>query len=707
MFSFVQTFASTGPPPGTAPRLRVTAIWRIWTLIGSTIAGIGVAVAVIAWQLPETMRAGTIDSAYYAALEAAEQLRVTRAYYTDAVLAKVRDHKDFTLTHEHKSSAAGLPIPASFVKDVSEALRQRNIGIDLVSPYPWPQRGTAALDAFESDAWEALKHDKSMIFRRQETHDGERWLRIGLADVLTRQTCVDCHNNHPQSVKRDWKLGDVRGIMQVRKNIEQPLQEAESRAKSIIGSLASAWLFTAAALLLAGFGMHRRTREKEKTQQRIEHLAFHDPVTGLGNWALLSERLQSFFSRPGLSQKCAVVCLDVAGFKEINEMLGHAAGDQILQCVGGRLEGLFKRPATVVRTNADEFVLLLPDEDDAGRIDALMGEIVSTLAEPIQTSAGPIAVKIVCGIAMAPRDGNSEDNLLKNADLALQNAKAEKKTWLHFEAAMNAERHRQLQLKNDLKKALERDEFAVHFQPVYDLATNRITAAEALLRWRHPQLGYVSPAIFIPIAETLRIIDEIGMWALAKACEEAMHWPARIDLAINLSPVQFRSPTLVQSIASVLSKSGFPAKRLELEVTETALIHDEKIASEILQDLRASGIRVALDDFGTGFASLSYLHAFPFDNLKIDRRFTGDVARSQSRGAAIFGSAVALAHTLSMETTAEGIETPEQLERVCSAGCKRGQGFLLSKPLPAEEMAKLLAAEASVGACTPATEQAA
>jgi diguanylate cyclase (GGDEF)-like protein len=439
--------------------------------------------------------------------------------------------------------------------------------------------------------------------------------------------------------------------------------------------------------------------ERRRAEQRIAHLAHHDTLTGLANRARFLQGLDEALaeSMPGGAapgQTVAVLSLDLDRFKLVNDTLGHPMGDSLLCQVADRLRGVMGEDDLVARFGGDEFAILQVGAEQPRDADALARRIGEAVGAPYSLDGSETVVGTSIGISIAPMDGRSGEELLKNADMALYRGKAEGRgTHRFFEPEMDAQLRARRALEIDLRGALGRDEFELHYQALVNLRGGAVVGYEALLRWRHPERGMVSPALFIPVAEEIGLIGAIGEWVIRQACREAATWPDGLKVAVNLSSVEFRNRGLVPTVVSALAASGLPARRLELEITESVLLDSNDANIETLHQLRRLGARIALDDFGTGFASLSYLRNFPFDKIKIDRSFVRDSDRVDCR--AIVQSVSSLAADLGMTTTAEGIETPEQCARVREAGCTEGQGFLFARPLPARELSHKVARDAA------------
>jgi diguanylate cyclase (GGDEF)-like protein len=427
-------------------------------------------------------------------------------------------------------------------------------------------------------------------------------------------------------------------------------------------------------------------------ENRITHLAFHDTLTGLPNRSYFRQALEQALARTRHGdERVAVMCLDLDGFKGVNDTLGHPVGDALLRQLGQVLRDVTPE-GLVARLGGDEYAIVLSGKLDDDRPRAVAQAILDATGLPMLVDGHQIATAFSIGIAIAPGDGADPDQLLKNADLALYRAKKDGRgVFRFFEQSLDIAARKRRQLELDLRTALKTGQFRLNFQPIYDLKADRIGGFEALLRWNHPRRGDVSPVEFIPVAEDTGLIVAIGEWVLHEACRHAIHWPEHVRVAINVSPLQFRNPGFHATILQALSRSGLAPERLEVEITESVFLDGEETVLALLNRLRAMNVRVALDDFGTGYSSLSYLRSFPFDKIKIDRSFITDVA-ADSSSAAIVRAIVDLAGALDMEITAEGVEHPDQLTRLRGQGCDSIQGFLLSQPVESRGVAELLSA---------------
>jgi diguanylate cyclase (GGDEF)-like protein len=441
---------------------------------------------------------------------------------------------------------------------------------------------------------------------------------------------------------------------------------------------------------------HEDITERSRAEERITHLALYDALTDLPNRALFHDQLALELTRVAHGQHCAVIYIDIDEFKGINDTLGHPVGDELLKSVAGRLKGCVRGSDVVARLGGDEFAIVQADVQDQNEVIELVTRIHDAIREPFECLGHRLLTDASIGIALAPRDGTNLDQLLKNADLAMYGAKADgRRTYRFFEPEMDARIQARRVLELDLRQAIDGSfvagGFEIYYQPLLRLSDDAITGCEALLRWRHPVRGLISPAEFIPVAEEIGVIAQLGEWVLDTACREAASWPGQIRLAVNVSPIQFRSHLLALKVAAALVTSGLAPQRLELEITEAVLIRDDEVALGILHQLRALGVRIALDDFGTGYSSLGYLQRFPFDKIKIDRCFVSDITEPNG-SSSIVQAVVNIAHARNMTTTAEGVETEAQKELLRTLGCTEMQGWLFSAAKPAAEVRALIAA---------------
>ena len=434
----------------------------------------------------------------------------------------------------------------------------------------------------------------------------------------------------------------------------------------------------------------RDQRERLRTEARIRRLAFTDALTGIPNRARLGDVLAHHAAVLRENGRgFSVLMLDLDRFKFVNDVFGHAMGDALLRKVAERLRSVLSADDVAGRLGGDEFAVLAPGLEDGGP-QRLAACIVEAMDRPFLLDGQLVHVGASVGVALAPRDGTDPDQLLRNADLALYQAKAEGKARFRvFDAALAERVEARRFLETELRCAVRAGEFELHYQPLVDAHSGEVTAAEALIRWRHPRRGLVSPADFIPLAEETGLIMPLGAWVLHTACSEAMRWPAAIKVAVNLSPVQFRDDRLPETIEDILRATGLPAHRLELEITEGVMLDDEERTLMMLSRLKSAGVGLSMDDFGTGYSSLSYLRRFPFDKIKVDRSFVRQLP-ADPESAAIVRAIITMGSCLGMATTVEGVETAEQYAFVASEQCSQVQGYHVSRPLPSADFLAFL-----------------
>jgi diguanylate cyclase (GGDEF)-like protein/PAS domain S-box-containing protein len=434
--------------------------------------------------------------------------------------------------------------------------------------------------------------------------------------------------------------------------------------------------------------------ERKRAEARLAFMAQHDALTGLPNRSLLRQHMDEILLHKRRSlDKVAVLVVGLDNFKAVNDTLGHGVGDKLLRGVAKRLRSTLREEDTLARLNSDEFAIVqsgLARPEDAA---FLAKRLLQAIGEPYLLDGHSVVIGASMGIAMAPGDGEESEKLLKNADMALSRAKNDSRgTFSFFEAGMDARAQSRRKIELDLRDAIQNDVLRPYYQPLIDLATGRITGFEALVRWPHPERGMISPAEFIPVAEDTGLINALGGLMLRRACVDAALWPDDVRVAVNLSPLQFRGGNLLSVVMDALKQSGLPAKRLELEITETLLLEKSSQVLATLHALRALGVRISMDDFGTGYSSLSYLRSFPFDKIKIDQSFVRDLAANRD-AQAIIRSIVSLGKSLGVTITAEGVETEAELSCLRAEGCHEGQGFLFSKARPNAEIIGLLHAQ--------------
>ena len=453
----------------------------------------------------------------------------------------------------------------------------------------------------------------------------------------------------------------------------------------------------------------RAVEEQLAHAARVEYLAYHDGLTALPNRSLFSKLLgQGITQAHRYNRRLAVMFLDLDRFKQINDTLGHDAGDQLLQEVAARLKECLRDSDTVARLGGDEFVVLLPELVEQADVAGVAQKILSSVARPFVLLGQEFRVTASIGISTYPHDGLDEQTLTKNADIAMYQAKEEgKNNFQFYSETLNANSLQRLTLESSLRHALERNEFELHYQAKHDIRSGRITGMEALLRWQHPDLGLIAPMQFIPLAEETGLIVPIGKWVLRTACLQNAAWQAqglpRLSMAINLTARQFFDEGLVSDLTAMLAATGMDANLLELEITESLLLRDVEKSLRILARLKKMGIRIAIDDFGVGYSSLATLQQFPLDTIKIDRSFIRDIA-SVDEDKALTEAIIAMGRTLSLTVVAQGVETKAQADFLRLNACDEFQGFYLDVPMPAEQTTSLLRMQVNVAsseACAP------
>ncbi len=441
----------------------------------------------------------------------------------------------------------------------------------------------------------------------------------------------------------------------------------------------------------------RDISERKVAERKIEFLAYHDSLTGLPNRLLLQDRFEhamAYAARAGT--RLALLFLDLDNFKNINDSLGHAIGDALLREVASRLAECVRETDTISRQGGDEFLVILPDLPDADAAAPVLAKIMDRLQEPFHADGNELSTSVSMGVAIFPEDGGDFESLLKKADMAMYRAKgAGRNAYRFFDETMNVEAVEHLTMRNGLRRALERNEFVLHYQPQIELAGGTVIGAEALIRWHHPELGLVAPGRFIPVAEESGLIVPIGAWVLQEACRQAMDWRRaglpELAIAVNLSAVQFKRADVEQTVIDALQASGLDPAFLELELTESILIQDVDNVLAAVKRLKLLGVKLSIDDFGTGYSSLSYLKRFAIDRLKIDQSFVRDLAKDED-DAAIVRAIIQMARSLNLKTVAEGVEDIDILRRLRLLHCDEAQGYYIARPMPADAFAAYLAA---------------
>ncbi|GEM72152.1 GGDEF domain-containing protein [Sphingomonas aquatilis NBRC 16722] len=440
-------------------------------------------------------------------------------------------------------------------------------------------------------------------------------------------------------------------------------------------------------------GVGSDVTEQCMSADRIARMARFDTLTGLPNRLMINETLaQAMAEAERNGQRCSFMMIDLDRFKAVNDTLGHPIGDRLLARVSARLAQLMDASTVCGRLGGDEFAVVVRDATRIDAVEALARRIIDTLSQPYEIDAHTLYIGASVGLAIGPRDGRTAEMLIRSADLALYRAKDAGRGVYHaYEPELHVQAEERRVLEMALRQAVERNELHLQYQPVVDAGNGRLTGFEALLRWRHPELGLISPEKFVPLAEESRLIGPIGEWVVRTACAEAAQWPSTVRIAVNVSPDQLQNPQFVSVVASALANSRLPPERLELEVTESVFLHEGLGTTKVLEQLLSLGIRLSLDDFGTGYSSLGYLSRTRFSSIKIDRSFVQGASSGVKEAVAIIRAVVALAQSLGMATTAEGVETEEEHRLVQELGCTKVQGFFFSRPLSVEDARALVA----------------
>lgn len=531
-------------------------------------------------------------------------------------------------------------------------------------------------------------------FEEFASHDPDNVAVIrSLADVIRQVQPLVASLNQPSAIKKALEIlapldPKLAGLAAKADRFSSDKEAADQRELIKLH-----WIFTgiATCLLLSGlillFTLWRAYAKLHLLAEHLRFVAEHDGLTGLVNRKCFHDQLEPALTRAGQQgSNVAVICLDLDGFKEVNDTYGHPIGDALLVEVAARLQKSSCEGDVVARLGGDEFAVLQTNVGGAEECRAVAARLIVSLTQPFYPGTSEVNISASGGIAIAPFHGSGADDLMKNADMALYRAKSDGSGSVQiFETELAHEAGGRLILRSELRRALEQEHLELYFQPIVDQRGLFVTGFEALLRWKHPVRGMISPAEFIPIAEKDGLIGTLGEWVLRQACLHATAWPSDLSVAVNLSPVQFKDGNLLDMVRRVLGQTGLSPARLELEITEAVLLHNTFVTLNTLHELRAMGIRISMDDFGTGYSSLSYLTRFPFDTIKIDQSFVRELS-SRPECIKIVRSVAALGASLGMTVTAEGVETPEQLEHIRSAGCHKVQGYLFGRAQPPDEL---------------------
>ncbi len=518
-----------------------------------------------------------------------------------------------------------------------------------------------------------------MVTANSRSEDIVEALEIGANDYVTKPV--------------DFAVALARVNTQIdRKRASEALETLNAELQNANRSLEGRIVERTQSLSAANQKLQEEIEQRQRSEERSHFLAYHDALTGLANRILFREDLERALVDARIRRApLAALFIDLDGFKGVNDTLGHSVGDALLKTLGGRLRDALTASARIARLGGDEFAVLQTTGEQPKAALALAGQIVELLSAPCHVDGHIIQISASVGVAVSERGLENPEYLLKSADLAMYRAKAEGRgAFKLFDPEMDATAQARRQLEIDLRSAIARGEFEVYYQPLIEVETRRVSSFEALARWTHPTRGPIEPSEFIPVAEDTGLILQLGEWVLRQACAAAMAWPPHITVAVNVSPVEFQRGDVVRAVRDAFAASGLPPERLEIEITETVLLEKTTKSVTTLARLRELGVRISMDDFGTGFSSLSYLRTYPFDKIKVDRSFVRDLSQDH-RSRTIVSAITGLGVHFGMRTTAEGVETEEQLQWLSAEGCKEVQGRLFSMPVPAKEVLPLLA----------------
>jgi diguanylate cyclase (GGDEF)-like protein len=518
-----------------------------------------------------------------------------------------------------------------------------------------------------------------MVTAKSQSEDIVQALALGANDYVTKPV--------------DFAVALARANTQLgRKRAEEAIRAANAALSQVNEELERRVDERTAKLFEANRQLELEMIHRERSQAKIRYLAHYDALTGLPNRVLFREQLEEAFARSKQSgETLAILFLDLDGFKSVNDTLGHSIGDALLKSIADRLRDSLGETDRIARLGGDEFAVVQVSGEQPASAAALGAKLIELASRSCVIDGHQLEIGASVGIAVSIGGNVDPEQLLKSADLAMYSAKADGRgRYRFFQPEMDAAARARRSLEMDLRAALGRGQIDLFYQPLVNLKTSQVCGFEALMRWKHPERGYVSPAEFVPASEEVGLIVQLGEWALRRACADAATWPGNIKVAVNLSPVQFKSGKIVPTVMSALAASGLSANRLELEITESVLMERSEANLAVLQQLRDLGVRICMDDFGTGYSSLSYLRSFRFDKIKIDQSFIGDLTKREE-SLAIMRAIAGLGISFGVSTTAEGVETPEQLGWVRTEGCTEAQGFLFSSARPAAEIPALIA----------------
>lgn len=711
---------------------KITSPVLVIALAGTLLVSL-VSPYMLEWFVTQT----AVDNAQ----QQAATFRNIRNYYADQVVTKVTGGGGFSTMAEHQTSATGVPVPATFLIEMVDYDRpQELVMTDLISPYPFKNRMERKMDDYQKRAWKAVLADPDEFYVELLEQDGKMMVRAAQADKLNAPACVACHNNHPSSLKHDWKLGEVRGLLEVSTVVDGWLERGMwiSRALSIITLCAFAlvmlvnfrvarqvskplnrisdslrdlsqgkeqglapedYQYREVEYLADAFnGFSEKERERKSLADKVEHLAYTDPLTQLANRTgfqmQLDERMQ--LCDKGMEDKsCRLVrvwLVDVDHFRDVNDTLGYEVGDQVLEMLAQSLRDTLPEDTILARLGEDEFGILLGVEAASARwedLQAMADRVQQAVSSDLQIAGRTLKLSASVGAACSSHHAKDSQELILQANIALHQAKSlgRNRAVVHSPELSQAATQR-VELVNDIHHGLDENEFIPFYQPQFDLKTGALIGAEALMRWKRKDGSLMPPGMFIPVAEQSSLIVPMGAQIMHNACQDCQNWQTQglegIRVAVNVSSVQFADDELVSLTEKVLEKTGLAPELLELEVTESGMLGEVDEAIDTLQKLHELGVELALDDFGTGYSSLSYLKTLPVDRLKIDREFVRDLLNN-SDDQAILKMIVELGEKLDLKILAEGVEEADQLSLLQASGCQEAQGFYYAKPLPLDE----------------------
>jgi len=645
----------------------------------------------------------------------AHQALAARSAYTTAVADKLRQ-EGFGPDIDYFEKPGHVPLPAQFLKLIGREATASSNGMFRYQPLSkWnlePNQGLR--DDFQRWAWAKLERqdqaspqgpiawDKAWRF---ETLNGVRTLRFMCADAASAASCVNCHNDYerrPETVARrtgagvpvgkQWKLHQLMGAIEVDIPVDRVDALAAGQARQTLFLVVG---ISFVGLFVVAWCAFLDIRRKHRVAAEFERQALSDPLTELANRTRFQEQARDAVARAARDGRTVgLLFVDIDHFKRINDSLGHQLGDCVIQEVARRLHQSLREVDLIARHSGDEFTILLHggrDQSDYGRA---AKKVLDVLGPPLTISGHELFLSASVGVSCYPYDGHDVETLLKNADIAMYRAKEQgRNTYQFFCDDMNSQALETLSLSNHLRHAVEQNQLLLFYQPRVDAKTGVIVAIEAMVRWRHPELGLLEPARFIQLAEDMGTIESVGQWVLSHACAQARQWDdlgvPPVRMSVNLSTRQFRAFDFVDRVAAALDRSGLAAPRLELEITESVLMQQAQAAEGVLARLHGLGVKLAIDDFGTGYSSLSYLKRFPIDYLKIDKTFI-DGLPEDNNDRVICETVIALGRNLNVKVVAEGVETSAQADFLAERGCHELQGFLYARPAPADVVEALL-----------------